>query len=218
MATIRGVEAASAELGLRERKKIETRKRIAEAALQLSERNGFEATTVSDIAAAADVSPRTVFGYFPSKEAIFFNDSEEILDSLDDRLGGRPDGESVAEALRAWLLSMGERKEKEAELADRYRRLVDSEAAQRTYERGLLERGEATIAAAVAEEIGRDEDEMLPRMVAAATIAALESIGRRLEDRSREEALELLEGYVEDRTAFIAGGIGALVPPGEPTG
>ena len=210
------METGSAELGLRERKKLETRLRIAEVALELSERNGYEATTVNEIAAAAEVSPRTVFGYFPSKEAIFFGDSEEILDGLDAHLRDRPDGESVAAALRTWLLSiMGERDEKEAVLADRRRRLIDAEAALRTHERGLLERGESTIARAVAEEIGRSDDEMLPRMVAAATIAALESIGRRLKDRSSDEVGELVEGYVEDLAAFIAGGIGALVPPAE---
>jgi AcrR family transcriptional regulator len=205
---------SSGDLGLRERKKLATRVRIAKAALELTERKGFEATTVSEIAAAADVSPRTVFGHFPSKEAIFFGDSQAILDGLDARLSSLGEGETVAEALREWLLSiMGDREEKEAILADRRRRVIDDEAALRTYERGLLERGESTIARAVAAEIGRADDEMLPRMVAAATIAALESIGRRLEDRSQEEAVELLEGYVEDLTAFIAGGIGALVPP-----
>ena len=206
--------AKKRDLGLRERKKLETRVRIAKAALGLCERKGFEATTVNEIAAAADVSPRTVFGYYPSKEAIFFGNSREILDSLDGRLAARAEGETVAEALREWLLSiMGEREEKEALLADRLRRLVDGEAALRTYERGLLARGEATIARAVAEEIGRDEDEMLPRMVAAAAVAALESIGRRPEGCSEEEASELLESYVEDLTAFMAGGIGALVLP-----
>jgi AcrR family transcriptional regulator len=207
------VEAQTEELGLRERKKLETRRRIARAALNLSERNGFEATTINEIAAAADVSPRTVFGYFPSKEAIFFGDSEELLDGLDERLLARPEGETVAEALRAWLHSIMDREGKEAELHDRLRRLIDEETVLRTYERGLLARGEATIALAVAEEIGRDEDEMLPRMVAAAAVAALESIGRRPENCSPEEATELLEGYVEDLTAFMAGGIGALVPP-----
>ncbi len=209
------MEARTRDLGLRERKKLETRKRIAEAALELSERNGFEATTVNDIAEAADVSPRTVFGYFPCKEAIFFGDSGELLDGLDERLLGRPEGETVAEALRAWLRSIMDREGKEAELHDRLRRLIDDEAALRTYERGLLARGEATIARAVAEEIGRDEDEMLPRMVAAAALAALESIGRRPENCSPEEATELLEAYVEDLTAFMAGGIGALVSPAD---
>ena len=205
------MEAKTADLGLRERKKLETRRRIARAALELSERNGFEATTINDIAARADVSPRTVFGYFPSKEAIFFGDSEEILDGLDERLAGRPEGETVAQALRAWLHTIMDHDGKEAELHDRLRRLVDDEEPLRTYERGLLARGEASIARAVAEEIGRDPDDVLPRMVGAAVVAALETIGRRPENCSPEEEAERLEGYVEDLTAFMAGGIGALV-------
>jgi len=57
------------EPGLRERKKLQTRHAIHEAALQLIDEQGLEATTIDQICSAADVSSRTFFNYFPSKAA-----------------------------------------------------------------------------------------------------------------------------------------------------
>jgi AcrR family transcriptional regulator len=93
-------------MGLRERKKLRTRRAIAGAALRLFDERGYEETTISDIAAAADVSPRTFFSYFPSKDDVVFAEMDERLADVRAGLAERPSGETplatfrrVAEAL-----------------------------------------------------------------------------------------------------------------------
>lgn len=66
-------------LGLRERKKAETRRRIQETALKLFLSKGYEATTVEEIAATAGVSHMTFFRYFPTKEAVVESDDYDPL-------------------------------------------------------------------------------------------------------------------------------------------
>ncbi|MDA0161456.1 TetR family transcriptional regulator [Solirubrobacter ginsenosidimutans] len=68
--------------GLRERKKAATRAAISDVATRLFEARGFEAVTVADIAAAADVSKKTVFNYFPAKEDLFFDAEDAVRDAL----------------------------------------------------------------------------------------------------------------------------------------
>jgi AcrR family transcriptional regulator len=68
--------------GLRERKKAETRQTISDVATRLFEARGFEPVTVAEIAAAANVSAKTVFNYFPAKEDLFFDAEDAVRDAL----------------------------------------------------------------------------------------------------------------------------------------
>src|SRR5690348_10261397 len=86
--------------GLRERKKRRTRHAIAGAALRLFAERGYEETTISDIAAAADISPRTFFSYFPSKDDVVFAEMDERLATVRDRLASRPSGETPLATFR----------------------------------------------------------------------------------------------------------------------
>jgi AcrR family transcriptional regulator len=83
------------ELGLRERKKLKTREEIAAAAMRLFRERGFDAVTVAEIAREADVSEKTVFNYFPSKEDLIVHRGQEKTAALIERLRAS-DGSVIA--------------------------------------------------------------------------------------------------------------------------
>ena len=89
--------------GLRERKKEKTRQALASAAMRLFAERGYEATTVADIAAAAEVSTRTFFAYFPSKEDVFFAGTRERLDLVRQAFAGHAGALPPLSAMRATL-------------------------------------------------------------------------------------------------------------------
>ncbi len=101
--------------GLRERKKAKTRQALIDTALELFIRNGFDQTTVEQIAEACDVAPRTFFRYFPSKEDLLFADSEAHLDQLLEALAARPAEESALRAVRNAVLELTDVYEHERE-------------------------------------------------------------------------------------------------------
>jgi len=92
------------EATLRERKKLATRRALRVAALDLFAAKGFSKVTVEDIAAAADVSPRTFFNYFPSKEAVLFGSDAHLLEEVRRQVVAEPASFSAFEALGAVLV------------------------------------------------------------------------------------------------------------------
>jgi len=94
---------ATAAASLRQKHAEETRRRIRHAAMELFAERGFEATTVDDIAARADVSARTFFRYFATKEGVLFDDAEARLRDLSRLVAERPSRESPFEAFVAAL-------------------------------------------------------------------------------------------------------------------
>jgi len=102
VAEVRGEPA----LGLRERKKQRTRATLIDAAVELCDRQGFERTTVDQIAAIADVSPRTFSRYFPTKDAIALALIDDALDMAAVELARQPSDIGHFEALRRSYVTM----------------------------------------------------------------------------------------------------------------
>ena len=91
--------------GLRERKKLKTRESIQREAMRLFQMQGYEETTIEQIAAAVEISPSTFFNYFPNKEDVVLYDAyDPVVASL---LSERPATEPLSIAMRCVLEAMG---------------------------------------------------------------------------------------------------------------
>src|ERR671936_377992 len=97
-------QTAGAPAGLRERKKQQTRRLIAETARRLFNERGFEQVTVAEIARAAEVSEKTVFNYFPAKEDLVYWRLESFEEELLAAVRERAVGESILSAFGRFVL------------------------------------------------------------------------------------------------------------------
>jgi AcrR family transcriptional regulator len=200
------------QMGHRERKKQRTRETIARTALELFDRHGFQATTIPQIAEAADVAPRTVSTYFPAKEDLVFADQDESYAQLEQRVRERPAGETAPDALRAWVeAQLPDWQAREDELQMR-RRVVDADEGLRTHRSRFVVLTQELMVEEIARDLGSDAGELDPLMAAAATSAMLDVL---VEHRPagdggvtawHTEALELMDRAL----LFVNAGIRAL--------
>lgn len=201
-------------LGLRERKKLRTRATLIDAALELCERQGFDNTTVDQIAAVADVSPRTFSRYFPTKDAIALALVDEVLDRTAVELAAQPADLNHFEAILRAYLAMAEAAkvapagELTAERVLCIVRIVLSSPALR--QASLEYRGNA-IDSAVAERMGVSVDDRGPRMVSAVwgsvLMTALTDVAADA-DWSRltlDDVIAVLESTYAQFTGLVAG-------------
>ena len=171
--------ASPVPTSLRERKKQQTREALMRIALDLFETHGFDQVTVDDIAARAEVSPRTFFRYFGSKEAVLFADQEELLSVMREAIAARPPEEHPLQALRAALAVVTEHTAQHRADHLRRSRLAETGAAIATYQRSVLQPAwEAMLAEAVAERLGADPStDPRPTLFAGVAVAVMTSAG-----------------------------------------
>jgi AcrR family transcriptional regulator len=164
----------------RDRKKLATRRALQWAALGLVADRGYANVTVEEIAEAADVSARTFFNYFPSKEAAVIGHDPDLFDTLHDAVIERPAGESAFEAVRAVVRVRSERFAQEADgvtgdPGEWFRRMktVQTDPHLRAAHAAHTAAYERVIVTAVAERLGTDpEIDPYPALLAAAAVAA----------------------------------------------
>lgn len=193
---------------LRERKKQRTRDAIVQAALELFAEHGFEATTIADIADAADIAPRTFFAYFETKEAVVFHDFDEMYASLAERLRVREPGDTALDTLRAWVANWIEERGVRSAHERARRALVRATPALQVREqanRGFFER---VLSESVAADLDLPAGSLRPRMVSAAAIAALSAL-EYLEDEEHADPARAM-ALVDEALAFLEFGLDGL--------
>jgi AcrR family transcriptional regulator len=191
-----------AETGLRERSKARRRAAIIRAAYELFAERGYDATTIADIAEAAEVSPRTVTMYFPTKQDIALSRFSDGVRSLTDAIRDRHPGETVHDAFGRWLLG-SQTEPHDRELYRLARRMFaanpDLGALRTARMAAALRDGAALIAA----DTGTTADAIAPRLAAAAAAAIAMEIVDTEPGTEREQAVAAAMRFLEAGTAAL---------------
>lgn len=157
--------------GLRGRKRAETHARIQSEAMRLFLDRGFEATTLDDIAAAANVSRRTLFHYFASKEEIVFSTKADFPDLIAEAVARRPAEEPLLDMVENALVDLAARFQS-AQARD-FARLIHDTPALSAGDQAKYERVERVLAKALADRKDLPESDIACRVTAATAIGIL---------------------------------------------
>jgi AcrR family transcriptional regulator len=212
---------ANPQLGLRERKKQQTREHIAETARRLFGERGFDRVTVAEVARAADVSEQTVFNYFRTKEDLVYWQlgafEEELLTTIREREQGEPALEAFGRFLLAQRGLLG-RQDPEARerLAKLTRTILDSPDLL-AREQQIFARYTDSLAALLAEEQGAKPGDARPWVAANAMMGVHRAVvafaRRRVLEGARHPALAReVRQRTEQALALLAQGLGDYAP------
>jgi AcrR family transcriptional regulator len=172
--------------GLRERKKAQTRERLADVAASLFAAHGYDAVSVQDVARAAEVSDQTFYNYFPAKHDLVLDRAEEIRLGYEHAVRERPAGTSPAEALRPLLRRDVQRlREPDSQVLGEFAVLTLRSPVLRRYALEFRERQAATVAAALLRT-----DPGVPPLVAHVHAAALVAIAQWVSDQVGRHVLD----------------------------
>jgi AcrR family transcriptional regulator len=177
--------------GLRERKKLKTRESIQREAMRLIGKQGYDETTVEQIAAAVEISPSTFFNYFPSKEDVVLYDAyDPVIISL---MSERPAGEAASASLRSVLEQMNGIFERDREIILARGRLWFEVPALRARLWEELDKAQVIMSTFIAQHSGRDPGDFEIRVIVMIVVtAALEAVREWLHRDGRGSFIDLI--------------------------
>ncbi|OEJ34661.1 TetR/AcrR family transcriptional regulator [Streptomyces subrutilus] len=205
--------------GLRENKKLRTRRRLAATALELFLERGFDAVSVADVAAAAEVSKPTLFRYFPSKEDLVLDRFADHQDEAARIVRERPAGQGPVGALREHYLAALDRRDPITGLCDHpevlaFERLVFSTAGLEARLARYTAREVELLTAALEAE---STPPLTARLAALHLVTARQELGRenwrRIEaGLSADEAHPAAAADADSAFGMLAGGLDQVLP------
>jgi AcrR family transcriptional regulator len=186
--------------GLRERRRRATVKRIQEAALDLFDEHGFDSVTIEEIAAAADVSPSSVYRYFGTKEGVVLYDEFDfrLIDAVEAELASHPPVEAVQRAVASVMTAFFGRDE---ELGRRKLRYAFEDPHLHAAMTQQVDQFSQLVAHALARAADRDADDIDVQVIASTLVWALTAAARKWHTEGYvrplqpllEQALDVLE-------------------------
>lgn len=192
-------------VGLRERKKLQTRARLTDAALRLFAERGFDGTTIDDIVEEVEVSPRTFFRYFDSKEDVVIGFFDEMGEELRAMVAARPADEPPFTAVGRALGSLIDLYTSRADRVLAAKRLALDTPAIRARLLDKHARWENGVTAELATRLGVDtERDPRPRLIAAVALAGFSTA---VTTWVASEGRADLETLVDDALEAVAAGL-----------
>jgi AcrR family transcriptional regulator len=194
------------QAGLRERKKARTRASLREHALRLFREQGYQATTVEQIAAAAEVSPSTFFRYFPTKEDLVLQDDMDtrMIAALEQQPPGLGPVAAVRAAVRQVFASYTGT---DMDVIRETTRLTMTVPEIRARALDEFARTIGAMSEAVAKRAGRPADDLAVRTAAGAIIGVVMSITLPWEDWSEARSFEDTFGQIDEALALLEAGL-----------
>ncbi len=193
------------ETSLRERKKQQTRDHLIDAAFSLFEERGFDHVSAAEIAEQANVSERTFYRYFPTKEDVIFPDGDEKMAHVDEMVANLPKTMSVVEGLRAGIRAITVQTQESTELQLARARLVMSTPSLQSLIMRREQEWVESFADAIAARLDLDQEaDIRPELTAAVIVAVFRVVMNRW---IRSGGREPIEDMIDDALAYIGTGL-----------
>jgi AcrR family transcriptional regulator len=194
--------------GLRARKKLRTRRQLERTALELFTERGFDAVTIDEIVAAADVSKRTFYRYFETKEDVLFGDYDRLLDQIAAAFARRSGRDELVSSVKQAVANLARSYEVDRELVLARGRIMARTPSVAARSRDRQAEWEDSLAVLVGRALGVDPDlDVRPRLIGASVIAAFR-VATQL--WLAHDGVESLTDLVDEAFELLDAGLAAL--------